>query len=161
GLIAVAVGVYFAARQSSAFAVTQIEISGAPPKVRAQVRQTLAPLTGTSLLALDGGALMRHVEALPTVVSVDYDRGFPHTLHVTVVREQPVALVRRGRDAWVLSARGRVVVAVRRPERVHGLPRIWVPAKTQVALGAIVGDDDGGAAARALAVASRFPAHIV
>jgi cell division protein FtsQ len=160
GLLAVATGAYFAARQSSAFAVTNVEIAGAPPKVRAQVRQTLSPLAGTSLLALDGGALVRHVEALPTVVSAGYDRAFPHTLRVTVVPEVPVALLRRGHEAWILSARGRVVAPIRHPERVRGLPRIWVPAKTQVAVGAIVPDEAGGAAARALAVAARFPAHI-
>jgi cell division protein FtsQ len=127
--------------------------------VRAQVRRAVAPLVGTSLLELDGRALVRRLEALPTVVSAEYDRGFPHTLRVRVVPETPVALLRRGADAWIVSARGRIVSPVR-PQTVPGLPRIWVPAKTAVRAGAIAPDDTGGAAARALALASRFPAHI-
>jgi cell division protein FtsQ len=158
-LLAVAGAAYVAARQSSAFAVTRIDVQGAPAGVRAQVGKALAPLTGTSLLALDGSALARRVEALPTVVSVEYDRAFPHTLRVRVVPETTVAVLRRGSDAWLLSARGRVVSRVR-PGTVPGLPRVWVPAKTAVSTGAIAADDSGGAAARALAVAARFPAHI-
>jgi cell division protein FtsQ len=158
-VLAAAAAAYAAARQSSAFAVTRIEIEGAPADVRGQVEKTLAPLAGTSLLALDGSALARRVEALPAVVSVEYDRAFPHTLRVRVVPETEVAVLRRGSDAWLISARGRVVARVR-PQTVRGLPRIWVPAKTVVAAGAIVPDESGGTAARALALAARFPAHI-
>jgi cell division protein FtsQ len=158
-ILATAVAAYVAARQSSAFAVTRVEVEGAPADVRAQVQKALAPLAGTSLLALDGSALTRRVEALPTIVSVEYDRTFPHTLRVRVVPETTVAVLRRGADAWILSARGRVVTRVD-PQTVPGLPRVWVPAKTSVAAGAIVPDDVGGAAARALALAARFPASI-
>jgi cell division protein FtsQ len=159
-LLAAAGVAYVAARQTSAFALTRLQVSGAPADVQAQVRRTLAPLSGESLLALDGPALARRLEALPTVVSVGYDRSFPHTLRVTVVPETPVALLRRGSEGWLLSGRGRVVSRVE-PRSVAGLPRIWVPAKTRVAPGAFVAEGAGGAAARALAVASRFPAHIV
>jgi cell division protein FtsQ len=159
GILAAAAAAYLAARQSSAFAVTRVEVDGAPADVRAQVQKAVAPLAGKSLLALDGSALTRRVEALPTVVSAEYDRTFPHTLHVRVVPETTVAVLRRGADAWILSARGRVVARVA-PRTVPGLPRVWVPAKTAVAAGAFVPDDAGGAAARALALAARFPARI-
>jgi cell division protein FtsQ len=124
------------------------------------VRRALAPVTGTSLLALDGSALARRIEALPTVVSVGYDRAFPHTLRITVVTETPVAVLRRGAEAWLLSGRGRVVARVQ-PRTVPALPRVWVPAKTHIEPGAFVAPEGGGTAARALALASRFPAHIV
>jgi cell division protein FtsQ len=159
GLLVAAAGSYVAARQSSAFAVTRIEVAGAPADVRAQVRQTLGGLSGTSLLALDGAALERRVEALPTVVAVGYDRAFPHTVRVTVVAEQPVAVLRRGAEAWLLSARGRVVSRIQ-PRTLTGLPRVWVPAKTPVEAGAFLPESGGGAVARALALASRFPGHI-
>jgi cell division protein FtsQ len=139
--------------------VTRVEVAGAPADVRAQVQKALAPLAGKSLLALDGSALVRRIEALPTIVSARYDRTFPHTLRVRVVPETPVAVLRRGADAWILSARGRVVSRVE-ARTVPGLPRVWVPAKTAVAAGGFVPDDIGGAAARALAFAARFPAHI-
>src|SRR4029077_16795511 len=126
-----------AARETSTFAVGRIEIAGGSPEVRHQVRRTLAPLMGSSLLALDGPSLERRVEALPTVVSVGYDRAFPHTLRLTLVPETPVAVLHRGTETWLLSGRGRVVVRIR-PRTLPGLPRIWVPKATPVAAGEFV-----------------------
>jgi len=159
GLLALAGGAYLGARETSLFAVGRIEVRGGSPAVRAQVRRELAPLLGTSLVDLDGAALERHVESLPTVVSVAYDREFPHTLRVTVVPEIPVAVLHRGRQTWLVSARGRVVVHV--PRGTYPLlPRIWVPWRTPVASGASLGAEQGGTAARALALVRRFPARI-
>ena len=160
GIVAVAAGVYATARETSAFAIGRIEVAGAPPEVRAQVERALAPLAGTSLLALDGGALRRRVEALPAIVSVSYDRAFPHTLRVRVVPELPVAVLHRaGKDTWLVSARGRVIARI--PDRTHGeLARVWVPRGTPVEPGAFLAPGDGGAVARALALAARFPARI-
>lgn len=159
GLLALAVGAYYTARESSAFAIDRVDVSGAPPAVRAQVRAAVAPLRGTSLLALDGAALERRVEALPTVVSARYDRAFPHTLRLSVVPERAVAALRRGPDTWIVSARGRVIRHV--PTGSHGaLPRIWVSRATAVEVGGLLDADGGGAAARSLALATRFPARI-
>lgn len=159
GLVALAAGAYVVARQTSTFALSRIEVTGAPPAIRAQVRRELAPLVGTSLLALDSSKLLRRVEALPTVVSATYDRAFPHTLRLVVVPEQPVAILHSGSKTWLYSARGRVVQPV--PPRTYpGLPRIWVTAATPVAAGAFVQPDAAGAAARALALATRFPARV-
>jgi cell division protein FtsQ len=159
GLLALAGGGYAAARESSAFAIGRFEVAGAPPAIRAQVRHALAPLRGTSLLALDGGALRGRVEALPTVVSVEYDRAFPHTLRLRVVPETPVAVLHRGRETWLVSARGRAIGRI--PKRTHGsLARIWVPRATTVEAGAFLEPDRGGALARTLALATRFPARI-
>lgn len=150
---------YVFARQSSAFAIRRIEVAGAPAPVQAQVRAALASTLGASLLALHGDAIVRKVEDLPTVVSVSYDRSFPHTLRLTVVPEKATAVLRRGRQSWLVSARGRVMA----PEQQRAdpaLPRIWIPTSTQVALGDLLADEHGGAAARALALAARFPARI-
>ena len=158
-LLALAGGAYAAARQTSTFAVAHIEVAGGSPVVRAQVRRALAPLRGTSLLALDGGALKRRIEALPTIVSARYDRAFPHTLRLTVVPETPVAVLHRGAETWLLSGRGRAVKRIpprTRPE----LPRIWVSRSTPVAAGAFVQPDGVGPVARALALGARFPGRI-
>lgn len=158
-LLVLAGGAYVAARQTSTFAVAHIEIVGASPVVRRQVRHELAPLFGTSLLSLDGRSLEGRLEALPTVVSVGYDRAFPHTLRLTIVPETPVAVLHRGAETWLLSGRGRAVERI--PPRTYpSLPRIWVPHATQVAAGEFVEPDGAGAAARALALAARFPARI-
>lgn len=159
GLLLVAGGLYGIGRETSAFAVRRIEVTGASPGVRRQILHAVASERGTSLLGLSGASLVRRVEALPNVVSVSYDRGFPHTLRLVVRQEQPVAVVRQGAKAWLVSTRGRVVVAVparARPE----LARIWIPRTTPVALGAFLPANHAGAIARALALAAHFPAHI-
>jgi hypothetical protein len=139
--------------------VSRLEITGAPVAVRHQVRHALAPLLGTNLLALDGGAVERRSDALPTVVSVSYDRAFPHTLRVHVVPERTVAVLHRGKETWLVSARGRVIQRV----ATHTYPtlaRIWVPRKAEVAVGGFLAPAGGGTAARLLALAAHFPAHI-
>jgi cell division protein FtsQ len=159
GLVALAAGAYLGARETSLFAVGRIEVAGGTPAVRGQVQRQLAPLLGTSLVGLDGAALDRRVESLPTVVSAAYDRSFPHTLRVTVVPETSVAMLHRGTQTWLVSARGRVVAHV--PRGTYPLlPRIWVPTGASVAVGAFLADTEGGAAARALALVRRFPARI-
>jgi cell division protein FtsQ len=159
GLLAIAGGAYGVARQTSAFAVGHVEVAGGTPRVQAHVRQEVAAVRGTSLLALDGSALVRRLEALPTVVTASYDRAFPHTLRIEIVPERPVAVVRQGAKAWLLSARGRVISAIP-PHGAHALPRIWIPHTTPVAVGGFLPADHAAAVARALALASRFPAHI-
>jgi cell division protein FtsQ len=158
GVLVLAGGAYAVARESSAFAVDRIEVRGASPRVAAEVRQAVAPVRGRSLLALDRRALLRDVEALPAVVSAGYDRAFPHTLRIVVVPEQPVAVVRQGAKAWLVSARGRVM----RPLPPHGarrLTRIWIPKTTPVTVGGFLPTNHAAAIARALALAAHFPAH--
>lgn len=159
GLIAVAIGGYAVLRESSAFAIRHIEVRGASPTVAAQVRKSLAPVRGRSLLGLDGGALARRVDDLPTVESVAYDRSFPHTLRLEVVPELPVAVLHRGTETWLLSRRGRVIGRI--PAGTHAdLARIWVPSRTAVSAGDFVSTDDALTVARSLALARHFPAHI-
>jgi cell division protein FtsQ len=158
-LIAVAAGAYTVARQTSAFAIGRFDVKGAPADVQQQVRRALAPLSGTNLLALDGAALARRAESLPTVASVRFDRAFPHTLRIFVVPEVPVAVLHRGNETWLVSARGRVVKRV--PTGTYpALARVWVPRKADVAVGAFLAPLAGGTPARTLALAARFPAHI-
>jgi cell division protein FtsQ len=159
GVLAVAAGAYAVARETSAFAVDRIEVRGAPPRVAAEVRHAVATLRGNSLLSLDGSALVRQVDELPSVVSAGYDRAFPHTLRIVVVPEQPVAVVRQGAKAWLVSARGRVM----RPLPPHGawrLARIWIPKTTPVAVGGFLPANHAAAIARSLALAAGFPAHV-
>jgi cell division protein FtsQ len=159
GLLAIAAGGYYAARQSSAFAIEHVDVTGAPVAVRHQIRDSVAAQHGVSLLALDRAALERRLEALPTVVAVSFDRAFPHTLRVHVVPETPVAALRRGKETWLVSARGRVIGPIPRG-RAGPLARIWVKRAATVVAGGFLAADAGGTAARALALASRFPARI-
>jgi cell division septal protein FtsQ len=123
-VVAAVVGGYFAARESSMFAVQEVEVTGGRPSVVRRVDAALAPLEGTSLLALDEAAIDRRLSRLRDVKLVSYDRAFPHTARIVVSAERPIALLRRGTQAWVVTERGRVLDQLGDP-RASGLPRIW------------------------------------
>jgi len=161
-LAAVAIGLssFFVARNTGAFAVRTIAVEGAPPAVERQVRAVLADQAGVSLLRLDRGAVRRRVESVPAVAGVTLDRAFPHTLRLVVVPEEPVAVVRQGAKAWLLSARGRIVQSVD-PRARRGMTRVWIPRTTHVTVGGFLPANHATAVARALALAGTFPAHIV
>jgi len=145
-----AVGLYLLARSTSMFAVQEIQVEGAPPAVAAHVRKALAPIEGQSLLALDRAEVERRLAKLPDVAAAGYDRGFPHTLRVTVRAEHPVAVARRGSKAWLVAASTRTIAAV--PLRTHPeLPRIWLAHSGEPQVGASVTDRFGLRAVRALA----------
>src|SRR5579862_810135 len=160
GILALGVCGYVLARETSLFALRSVAVQGGPARVDAQVQAALAPLIGKSLVALDGSAVVRRVDALPTVVSVTYDRAFPNTLRLTIVPERPVAVLRRGADAWLVSARGRVMERLAQSHAHPHLPRLWVDSHAAVAVGATLPAPRGGAAARALGLAGAFEAHV-
>jgi cell division protein FtsQ len=159
GIVALAPCAYAVARETSVFAVESIDVRGGGPRIDVQVRRTLGQFVGTNLLALDGAAVLRRIEALPTVVRASYDRTFPHTLRVTVVPERPVAVLRLGSDSWLLSVRGRVIGRLAPHAEPH-LPRIWVPGSKPVRPGSLVAATEGGAVARALGLAGSFGARV-
>jgi cell division protein FtsQ len=131
-LLVVAIAGYFVARDTSVFAVTSIEVEGAPPAVARQVRQALRADLGTSLLRLDLNDARRRVAAVPTVATASFDRAFPHTLRITVAPEHPVAVIRQGASSWLVSSRGRLMASLALGAR-RRLPRIWV-ARSAAAL---------------------------
>ena len=160
-LAAAAAGAYALAGETSVFAVQSIDVRGAPPVVAAEVRVALASYRGRSLVGLDGRALERRVEALPTVFAVSYDRAFPHTLRLVVRAERAAAVLRQRNAAWLVSARGRVIKPLR-PGTVRDLPRIWIPSSVTVTRGGTLPLTGGGGAARALGRLARsgFPDRV-
>jgi cell division septal protein FtsQ len=155
----VGAGAYLAARETSMFAIRTVDVAGGTPALQEQVRAAAAPFLGRSLVGLDRAALERRLDGLPWVVSSRFDRAFPHTLRVSVVPERPVAVLRRGTQSWLVSARGRALARIRNGAR-PGLPRVWVPTAVQVSAGAFLAPAEGGAAARALALASVLPVRV-
>ena len=143
------------------FAVSEIEVTGAPPDVAREVRATVAPFGGTSLARLDGEEVVRRVEALSSVRAVEYDPAFPATLRLVVRAERPTAVVRFGGDAWLVSERGRVIRAV--PIGTVGrVPRIWSAPAGRIEAGETVVDAEVRLALRALtALPAGFPARVV
>ena len=159
---AVALGLlgYTASAGTTIFAVQNVEVSGAPPDVAAEVRAAAAPVAGTSLTRLDGDALVARLRELPSVRAVEYDRAFPSTLRLVVHAERPVAVVHLGQVAWLVSERGRVLRAVE-PRTLGRFPRVWAGPESGVGPGDTVANRDVRLALRALAaLPKRFPARV-
>ncbi len=133
-ILAAALAAYGVARSTSAFAVDAVAVHGVPKDAAADVRRVLAHVEGRSLLALDLPVLARAVEAVPTVADVRFDRGFPHTLNVHVVRVVPVAVARLGTAAWLVAASGRIIAPLDQGAR-SALPRVWLTREVELSAG--------------------------
>jgi hypothetical protein len=153
-LVASGVGAYIGARQTGVFALDRIEVAGAPPATAAKIRAALKPYVGESLVRFDRGDAARRLASVSEVSDAHFDRDFPHTLKVRVHLERPVAVLRRGADAWVVSSRARVLRQLdKRP--YPRLPRIWLPASAEVSVNSTLGG------AGAMGVAAVAPLHTI
>jgi cell division septal protein FtsQ len=139
-LLGLAVGGYLLARESSMFAVRKMEVTGARPSVVRRVDKALAPLAGQSLLSVDAATIDRRLQGLPDVSLLSYDRAFPHTARIIISAERPVAVLRRGSDAWLVTERGRVLRRLDDPAELS-LPRIWVADASVPSEGALLTDE--------------------
>jgi cell division septal protein FtsQ len=136
-LVGVAVGGYVAARQTALLALHRVDVEGAPPGVAAEVRKTLSPYVGQSLVRFDAGAAATKLSTLTDIAGARFDRAFPHTLKVRVRLERPVAVLRQGADGWLVSATARVLQKLDPP--YPSLPRIWVPRSVDVTVNSTLG----------------------
>ncbi len=159
-LLALAVIGFVVARDTSVFAVRRIEVVGAPAPIASRVRAALAPLVGKSLVTFSADDATPLLAAIPEVASVRYDRAFPHTLRVLVRAEEPVALLRQGSQAWLVSSGARVLRQLaRRP--FPALPRIWIPSSADATVGETVTGPQAEAVRAVVATAAvRFPAEV-
>jgi len=133
-LLVLAAGAFTAARETSLFAVRAVDVRGGTPAIRAEVRAALAGEVGRSLLRVDGDALQRQLDPIPTVRGFRYDRAFPHTLRVVVRPEVPLLVLRQADKAYLVAASGRVVRPLAHPH-LSRLPRLWVTKDVRVAVG--------------------------
>ena len=127
------------------FALDRIEVAGAPPPVAREIRRALRPYVGRSLVRFDAAAATRRLARVSLVAAARFDRAFPHTLRVRVRLERPVAVLRQGASAWLVSSSARVLRSLERP--FPPLPRIWLPRSADVRVNATL----AGAGARAVA----------
>jgi cell division protein FtsQ len=73
--------------------VRSVQVDGVRSLSADQVRATAGIAPGTPLLRVDVDAARARVARLPQVASVKVTRGWPHTVVVTVVEREPVAVV--------------------------------------------------------------------
>jgi hypothetical protein len=155
-LLVVAVGCYFAARDTSVFAVQTIDVRGGTPALRDAVRSALGDERGVSLIRVNSAAIQGRLALLSGVRSFRYDRAFPHTLTVVVQAERPVLVLRQGDRAYLVSATGRVLRALAHP-RLSSLPRLYVKKDVRVDVGSVPAPVVGsGAYAAALGRGARL-----
>jgi cell division protein FtsQ len=153
------VGLYMLALKSSLFALEKVEVRGATPALTRQIDAVIKPFRGRSLVGLNKTRVEQAILAIPEVKTAQVDRAFPNTLRVVVARELPVAVLRRGGDAWVIASSGKVVRTLRRG-RGQDLPRVWVPASVAVRIGSTLADS-GARAAIGVLVALQGPGHSI
>ena len=160
-LLAIVGALYFAARETSVFAIHAIEVTGSQPEVVEAARTALASLAGKSLVAIDIDEVERRLRELPSVRTATVDRDFPRTLDVHVRPEQAVAVARHGESAWLVAATGRIIRRIG-PGASPDLPRIWLsPEIAEPAPGTALVADEGGAPVAALAALPRdFPVTV-
>ena len=106
-LVGSGIGAYFGARETGIFALDRIQITGAPPPTAARIKAVLRSYVGESLVRFDRTDAARRLAAVSEVADARFDRDFPHTLRVRVRLERPVAVLRRGPDAWLVSSSAR------------------------------------------------------
>jgi cell division protein FtsQ len=160
GLLLAGGGAYLAARETSIFSLDRVEVQGAPPALAQQIRTALAPLAGTSLVTFSSSAADRRLSGLPQIAHVRYDRDFPHTLRLFVQVEPPVAVLREGTDGWLVSASGRVLAGLGRGS-YPPLPRIWLAAGTDVAVGAPIAGVDARLEVASLLRIEHLPGRVL
>lgn len=153
-------GAYGIARSTSAFALTRLDVHGAPSHVVAEVGAVLAAERGRTLVALDVAPLEARLERLPWVADASLDRSFPHTLSVAIVPERPAAVLRQGAASWLVAASGRVLEPLERGSR-PALPRIWLKRDVEVEVGrAVPGTPRDAVRAVAPLTGAPFPARV-
>jgi cell division protein FtsQ len=151
---------YLGARETSVFALDDLEVSGVSSSARRSIEAAAKPYVGESLVALDQSELRRQLESLSTVRSVRMDRAFPHTLRITVVPERPLAVVRRGPDAWLVSEHGRVIRELDQGRR-NIRTNVWTSADSSLVVGGTVADAELRTVLDALRrVPDSFPARV-
>lgn len=127
-------GAYWGANASSVFAVDRVDVQGAPRDVARQIESATADVVGGSLLSVNAEEIEDRVRALPSVAGVSVDRAFPHTLVVRVAPERPVAVARRGKEAWLVAGSGKVIREFD-PRSERRLPRIWLTRDVVIQVG--------------------------
>ena len=133
-LLAAVLLAYWGVRSTSVFAVERVDVQGAPPAVVRDVRAATRETVGRSLLSVDARAIEDALRALPSVAGASVDRAFTHTLVIMVAPEHPVAVIRRGHEAWLATGTGRVIREIPVGSN-RGFPRLWLRREVPVDVG--------------------------
>ena len=131
------------ASASAGLVIAEVFVAGRGETARADLIAALDVTLGAPLLAFDGEAARRRIEALGWVREATIERRLPDTLFLRIVEREPLALWQRDGRLVVVDREG-VVIDGAAPERFARLP-------------VIVGDDAPRHVASLLAVLATEP----
>jgi cell division protein FtsQ len=143
-------GGYKLLAMSSAFAVTQVQVTGAGKPLEQSILQSIEKaVAGKSLLQVDRSAILRDVEANPFVHEARIDRAFPHTLAIEIDMYKPALAVTVSKTTFLIASDGQVLAEVEKaPKR---LPQATLPRGSTFFVGRRSGDANIEAALLVLA----------
>ena len=123
-------GAYALARQTSMFALRDVKVAGGSPELQAAgsrgARAGARPQPRRDPGDRGRGAARRGARRARGAASTATSRT---RCALVVTPERPVLLLRRGKEGWVVSARGRVLRKVENT-RLSSLPRVWIAGRT-------------------------------
>ena len=128
GAVLAFAGIVWALGWSDLLGVRTIEVVGEQRTTEGLVRLTADVQAGIPLARVDTGEVERRVGEIRVVADVRAERVWPHTLRITVVERQPVAVARRGGFLRLVDAEGVDYAGVLSQPR--GLPRFDVDLDT-------------------------------
>jgi hypothetical protein len=110
-ILLVPLAVYVWGRNSSAFAVERIRISGTRRVATAKAAATLrARFLGRNLFTVQADDVAAALRRFPYFADVEVDRDFPSTLRVRIVEYRPAAVLFSAGRWFIVSRGGRVLV---------------------------------------------------
>jgi len=91
--VILAIIIWWALYQSRWFLVEHIKVSGAHRVPATKVSQIAHINLGKPLMSVDPGAVVQALKGVPQIKDARVERGWPHTVLITIVERAPVAYV--------------------------------------------------------------------
>lgn len=100
------------------FRVGKITVTGTSPYSAEQIIQATGLKTGGSLIFFEKNRAIRQLfDACPYLETVRIHRNYPDTLEIIVTQSEPMAVIKSGDAAYILSAGGKLLQKTRQPEK--------------------------------------------
>lgn len=101
------------------FRVGEIRVVGTSPYSHEEIISATGIQTGSSLIFFEKNRAIRQLfDACPYLETVRIRRCYPDTLEILVTQSTPVAVIKSGDAAYILSTSGKILQKTRQPEKL-------------------------------------------